>query len=142
MSIKLDMKVEQNHASFYDEKTKDFIVVESFDNRNFEVRFGKLDATELLGTITAWHDDELNCKLFRLVSPRLSEAPEASLDDTATKIIKGLRYEQIDTWVKPLEKYLEWQSSLPEGEVDLYRRSRVMAGIAYLEQRRAELENT
>ena len=59
-----DMKVSHNYASFFSGTT--FIVVDSFDNYNFNVRIGTISSTNEVGTITATSDFELNEKIMKL----------------------------------------------------------------------------
>lgn len=71
MTIKFDMKVEQNHSSFYDKETGDFVSVDSFDNRRFNVRVGTLRNTRCVGSFNAATDDQLNRALWLLTRPFL-----------------------------------------------------------------------
>lgn len=64
MTIKFDMKVSQNHASFYDKETGDFVIVDSFDNVRFNLRIGTLGATRCVGSFSATTDEELNRELY------------------------------------------------------------------------------
>ncbi|AIX75843.1 hypothetical protein C3374_14935 [Pantoea sp. PSNIH4] len=66
--MNFDMRTEQNCASFFNPKTKAFVVVDSFDNHEFDVRAGTLSETKFLGTITASNDDELNAKLAQMTA--------------------------------------------------------------------------
>jgi len=66
--MNFDMRTEQNCASFFNPETKALVIVDSFDNREFDVRAGTLSATEFLGTINASNDDELNAKLARMTA--------------------------------------------------------------------------
>lgn len=58
-----DMKIEQNFASFLDEENKIFIVVDSFDNKEFNMRAGTLSKTNFKCTFLAHNDKELNEKI-------------------------------------------------------------------------------
>lgn len=62
-----DMKTIHNSASFYDPSSKLFVTVDSFDNKNFEVRAGSIQQTESQGTVTATTDEELNKKIIEIV---------------------------------------------------------------------------
>lgn len=60
------MSINDNFASFYDRSTEQFIFVDSFDNHEFNVRFGTLENSVDLGTIHAESDQMLNEKLKQL----------------------------------------------------------------------------
>ncbi len=66
------MTVRENFASFRDSETGNVVYVDSFDNIEFNVRFGTIDATEDLGTIEAATDEALNAKLRDLVYKRIT----------------------------------------------------------------------
>ena len=66
--MKFEMLLSDNFASFKDEGTGDYIFVDSFDNKEFEVRVGSLQDSKSLGKITASTNDELNEKLSELYS--------------------------------------------------------------------------
>jgi len=55
-----DMKKEQHFASFYDESNKIFVVIDSFDNKEFNLRIGTLSETEFKRCFFARSDEELN----------------------------------------------------------------------------------
>ncbi len=61
------MSINDNFASFYDRSTEQFIFVDSFDNHEFNVRFGTLENSVDLGTIHAESDQVLNKKLEQLI---------------------------------------------------------------------------
>jgi hypothetical protein len=65
------MSKEENFASFHDARTGCFVFVDSFDNREFNVRFGTLKDSRLLGVITADSDEVLNKKLQELVADQM-----------------------------------------------------------------------
>jgi hypothetical protein len=65
--IKFDMSVTDNFASFYDSSSDGVVFVDTFDNHEFNVRVGTLEATQLAGVVVASTDEELNSKLERLV---------------------------------------------------------------------------
>lgn len=55
-----DMKKEQHFASFYDEGNKIFVVIDSFDNEEFNLRIGTLSETEFKCSFLAQNNEELN----------------------------------------------------------------------------------
>lgn len=55
-----DMKIEQHFASFLDEKDKIFIVIDSFDNKEFNLRIGTLSKTDFKCSFLAENDNQLN----------------------------------------------------------------------------------
>jgi hypothetical protein len=59
------MRLMDNFASFSD-TYGNFVYVDSFDNREFEVRMGTATVSRIIGTITADSDQELNDKLSEL----------------------------------------------------------------------------
>ncbi|MDH6157079.1 hypothetical protein H4V96_001181 [Janthinobacterium sp. CG_23.4] len=61
------MSTDENFASFRDGETGRFVFVDSFDNEEFNVRFGTLSESRELGVITAKSDEILNKKLQELV---------------------------------------------------------------------------
>ncbi|CNH72662.1 TPA: hypothetical protein ACV1O4_002945 [Yersinia enterocolitica] len=69
--MNFDMQVTQNCASFYNPTTRLFVVVDSFDNREFDVRVGSLSKTELVGTVCASNSVELNEKLAEMTASYL-----------------------------------------------------------------------
>lgn len=60
------MSLEDNYWHHIDENTGEAIFVDSFNNREFDVRIGTIQDSEPAGTITASSDDELNSKLAAL----------------------------------------------------------------------------
>lgn len=64
--MKFDMSIEDNFASFIDEKTGKSVFVDSFDNEEFEVRIGTVRESQSVGSITAHSTEELNTKLAEL----------------------------------------------------------------------------
>lgn len=60
-----DMSIKDNFALFQLEQ--DVIIVDSFDNLNFDVRFGTIEHSEYLGQVNAHSSEELNRKLEDLV---------------------------------------------------------------------------
>ncbi|EPE6977153.1 hypothetical protein M2J86_19360 [Citrobacter freundii] len=69
--MNFDMRTNQNCASFFNPATKAFVVVDSFDNYEFDVRAGTLSCTEFLGTVTASSDAELNKKLAEITASHI-----------------------------------------------------------------------
>lgn len=67
------MTTRENFASFRDTETNKVVYVDSFDNVEFNVRFGTVESTEDLGTIEADCDETLNAKLSALVLKKISE---------------------------------------------------------------------
>lgn len=64
--MKFDMSISDNYASFIDESTGESVFVDSFDNKEFEVRIGTIDSSKFAGKIVASSTDELNDKLLQL----------------------------------------------------------------------------
>ena len=64
--MKFDMSVSDNYASFIDKETGEAVFVDSFDNKEFEVRIGTITDSKSVGTITATSDVELNKKIEEL----------------------------------------------------------------------------
>jgi len=64
--MKFDMSISDNYASFIDESTGKAMFVDSFDNKEFEVRIGTIDSSELAGKIIASSSDDLNKKLKQM----------------------------------------------------------------------------
>lgn len=58
-----DMKKEQHFASFYDENNKIFIVIDSFDNKEFNLRIGTLSETEFKCSFLVDNDKALNQRI-------------------------------------------------------------------------------
>lgn len=69
------MTTQENFASFRDVETGQFVFVDSFDNHEFNVRFGTMESSEDLGTIEADCDDTLNSKLRELVLKKIKSTP-------------------------------------------------------------------
>ena len=61
------ISVEDNCSSFIDEDSGLSVFTDSFDNHIFNVRIGRIDKSELMGTISADNNDELNEKIFLLI---------------------------------------------------------------------------
>lgn len=138
MTIKFDMKVNQNSASFFDEETKDFVVVHSFDNRRFNVRVGKMNLTRVVGAFKAGTDAELNKNLFNLAAPWLTRIPDVDLEPQVKKNLSSLPYEEINSAIHTLEQYVLTEGRKPAEGVDQYRLAHVKAGLAYLWTRQSE----
>ena len=64
--FKFDMSLSQNFAIFYDRD--DVVLVDSFDNNHFDVRMGTMTNSEMIGSITASSDSELNIALEGLIN--------------------------------------------------------------------------
>lgn len=64
--MKFNMSTGDNFASFIDKNNGTCVFVDSFDNEEFTVRIGTLNDTEIVGSITAKSNDELNDKLSAL----------------------------------------------------------------------------
>ncbi|MGQ9425221.1 hypothetical protein ACXYTJ_06215 [Gilvimarinus sp. F26214L] len=64
--MKFDMSITDNYASFVDKETGVAVFVDSFDNKEFDVRIGSIDASEPAGTIRASSSEELNRKLTEI----------------------------------------------------------------------------
>lgn len=64
--FKFDMSLSQNFAIFYD--GDDVVLVDSFDNNHFDVRMGTVTNSEMIGSITASSDSELNIALEGLIN--------------------------------------------------------------------------
>jgi len=65
--IHFKMSVDQKNAAFCDSATGELVLVESRDNRQFNVRVGSLKNSRAVGSIVAENDRELNERLNRLV---------------------------------------------------------------------------
>jgi hypothetical protein len=74
------MTTRENFASFHDVETGQVVYVDSFDNHEFNVRFGTEESTVDLGTIKADSDEMLNAKLDELVLKQVAETTKPSLD--------------------------------------------------------------
>jgi hypothetical protein len=62
-----NMSTKDNFASFIDEDSGLAVFVDSYDNREFEVRIGTTQESTSVGIIHASTDDELNIKLADLL---------------------------------------------------------------------------
>lgn len=142
MTIKFDMKVEQNHASFYDPETKDFVIVESFNNKDFEVRLGDLSSSRKLGTVYAKEDDQLNAGLFRLLAPHLKRLPTVDLGKETMESLEELVAQGLETsdFISKMKKWRTKMQDPATRDPDLYILERTRLAIEYLEKRQVELE--
>lgn len=66
INVNLNMSINDNFSSYIDEKTGVAIFVDSFDNKEFEVRIGSTSDSVSMGAITASSDEELNRKVLEL----------------------------------------------------------------------------
>lgn len=66
-----DMSIDQDFASFRDSETGKMVFVDTFDNRQFNVRFGTAEASIDLGTIIADSDVSLNTQLSTLITKHI-----------------------------------------------------------------------
>jgi len=64
--MKFDMDISDNFASFIDNDTGVSVFVDSFDNKEFEVRIGTINESEPAGKIIAESTKELNAKLLEI----------------------------------------------------------------------------
>lgn len=64
--FKFDMSLSQNFAIFYDDD--DVVLVDSFDNKHFDVRMGTITNSEIIGSISAESDTQLNNALEELIN--------------------------------------------------------------------------
>lgn len=64
--FKFDMTLSQNFAIFYD--GDNVVLVDSFDNKHFDVRMGTITDSKIIGSITASSDSELNAALEKLTN--------------------------------------------------------------------------
>ena len=64
--FKFDISVSQNFAIFYD--GDDVVLVDSFDNKHFDVRMGTITNSEIIGSVSAKSDTELNDALEKLIN--------------------------------------------------------------------------
>ena len=65
------MSTRENFASFLDKDTGKLVFVDSFDNYEFDVRYGTLEESIPLGSIQADSDEVLNHKLQELVQQKV-----------------------------------------------------------------------
>jgi hypothetical protein len=64
--MNFDMSITDNYASFVDKETGLAVFVDSFDNKEFDVRIGSIESSEPAGTIFASSSEQLNQKLLEL----------------------------------------------------------------------------
>lgn len=64
--MNFDMRMNQNHSSFFDHETKEFLFVDTFDNFNYEVFMGTLSKSKLIGKFTATTEKDLNDNINKL----------------------------------------------------------------------------
>ncbi len=64
--MKFDMDISDNFASFIDNDTGVSVFVDSFDNKEFEVRIGTINESEPAGKFIAESTKELNTKLLEI----------------------------------------------------------------------------
>lgn len=65
--FKFNMLVQQNYASFQDDAGR-CVIVDSFDNKEFDVRVGSRAHSKLVATVVAESDAELNEKLEQVAA--------------------------------------------------------------------------
>lgn len=65
------MQVKQNYASFFFKESDKCVIVDSFDNQEFDVRVGTIAQSKHIGTVSAYSDEELNEKLERVTADYL-----------------------------------------------------------------------
>ncbi len=65
--MKLNLSIKDNFSSCIDENTGIAVFVDSFDNREFDVRIGTIEDSEPMGTVSADSNDELNRKVMALL---------------------------------------------------------------------------
>ena len=63
-----NMLITDNYASFIDKDSGIAVFVDSFNNREFDVRIGSVNESQFAGRIVALTDDELNAQLAVLFS--------------------------------------------------------------------------
>jgi len=66
--MKFDMSISDNFASFIDKDTGMAVFIDSFDNKEFEVRIGTISESESVGSIIAESTQELNEKLLEIIN--------------------------------------------------------------------------
>ncbi|MEN3753716.1 hypothetical protein ABC733_17010 [Mangrovibacter sp. SLW1] len=66
--FKFNMTLQQNFASFFNEDKSQCVLVDSYDNQEFDVRMGTIEHSEHIGTVHAASDEELNKKLERMMA--------------------------------------------------------------------------
>lgn len=63
-----DMNINHNSALFRDNNNKKIIIVDSFDNKLFDVRFGTMSKSEKIAQIKAETTEDLNKQLTELAA--------------------------------------------------------------------------
>lgn len=71
--MNFDMSITDNYASFIDKNSGTAVFVDSFDNKEFEVRIGTINESEPAGSIFAETNEELNIKLAALFAAHKGE---------------------------------------------------------------------
>ena len=66
--MNFNMSITDNYASFIDRASGIGVFVDSFNNREFDVRIGSIHESQFAGLIVARTDDELNAQLAALLS--------------------------------------------------------------------------
>lgn len=66
-----NMSITDNYASFIDKTSGVAMFVDSFNNREFDVRIGSVNESRFAGRIVARTDDELNAQLAALFSTHM-----------------------------------------------------------------------
>lgn len=61
--LNFNMQLKQNYAFFFDESNDKCVIVDTFDNQEFDVRVGTLTDTRHVATVHAESDEELNQKI-------------------------------------------------------------------------------
>jgi hypothetical protein len=64
------MSTDDNFATFRDEASGRYVFVDSFDNKEFNVRLGTLLESRSIGAIIAETSEALNAKLCELVAQK------------------------------------------------------------------------
>ena len=64
--MKFDMSIDDNYASFKDDESDVYVFVDSFDNKEFEVRIGTIEYSKKVGLINTSNSTELNDQLATL----------------------------------------------------------------------------
>lgn len=77
--MNFDMSIQDNYASFIDEESGVVVYVDSFDNKEFEVRIGSLRGSNPVGKIIAKDDLELNHKIENIYSEYIKEKFQADI---------------------------------------------------------------
>lgn len=72
------MSTRENFASFIDKETGRVVFVDSFDNHEFEVRFGTFAETTFIGSVYANSDEVLNRRLQELVEEKVLHGNKSS----------------------------------------------------------------